>query len=95
MANVGELIYDDLQEAFASGSRGAGADIKRLRHWGFEPEQVPHPVRIWHGEEDKNISVAAARTLAARLPSASATFLPAEGHLNVLPGHIDEILSNV
>ncbi len=93
--DVGQIIYDDLQEAFASGSRGTGADLTRSRRWGFEPEQVSHPVRLWHGEGDRQVSVAAARTLAARLPKVEATFLPFEGHLDVLPAHIDEVLSSV
>jgi len=94
-ADVGRIIYDDLQEAFALGSRGTGADLKRSRRWGFEPEQVSHPVVLWHGEDDRQVLVAAARSLTARLPSVNATFTPHEGHLDVFPTHIDEILRGV
>ena len=94
-ADVGRIIYDDLQEAVAAGSRGTGADLRRSRRWGFEPEQQSHPVTLWHGEEDRQVLVAAARALAARLPSVSATFTAHEGHLDVLPAHIDEILRGV
>jgi pimeloyl-ACP methyl ester carboxylesterase len=92
MASVGQVIYDDLQEAFVSGPRGSGADLRRLRRWGFEPEDVPHEVRIWHGEEDRNVSVTAALALAARLPRARTMLLSGEGHVDVLPRHVDEIL---
>jgi pimeloyl-ACP methyl ester carboxylesterase len=91
-AGVGAIAYDDLQESLASGSRGTGADLRRSRHWGFRPEEVLHPVRLWHGEGDRQVPVAAARTLAGRLPSVRATFAPGEGHLDVLPCHADEIL---
>lgn len=94
-ADVGRVIYNDLQEAVASGSRGTGGDLTRSRRWGFEPEQVSHPVILWHGEEDKQVRIAAARTLSARLLNVRTTFVPSEGHMDVLPAHVDEILSGV
>jgi pimeloyl-ACP methyl ester carboxylesterase len=89
------LLLADLLEAFSSGGRGVAADCARVRRWGFDPEEVRVPVYLWHGREDTNVSVAAARRLAARLPSCRARFLPGEGHFGVLPRHGREIVKTL
>jgi pimeloyl-ACP methyl ester carboxylesterase len=84
---AGRLLLNDFVEAFAVGSRGLAGDIARLGRWGFMPEDVAAPVVLWHGEQDAEIAVDAARRLAGRLPDCRPTFVPAEGHLGLLPRH--------
>lgn len=89
------LMLDDLLEAFAGGCLGVAGDCARLRGWGFEPEAVRTPVHVWHGRQDRHVAVAAAESLARRLPDCDGHFLPDEGHLGVLPHYADDILQTL
>ena len=89
---AGRLLLADLLEAFSSGCRGVGADCARFSRWGFEPEEVRPPVHLWHGQDDRNVSSAAAERLARRLSDCRVRILPGEGHLSVLPRYGEEIV---
>jgi pimeloyl-ACP methyl ester carboxylesterase len=89
------LLVIDCLEAFAHGSRGVAGDCGRIRRWGFAPENVPAPVHLWHGRDDRHVSVFAAELLARRLPACRARFLPGEGHFRVLQAHAVEILDTL
>ncbi len=89
------LLLTDLLEGFASGCRGVADDCARVSHWGFEPEEVQVRVHLWHGCDDRNVSVAAAESLAQRLPDCDAHFVHAARHFGVLPRHGEEILSTL
>ena len=90
-----KLLLTDCFEAFARGSRGVAGDCARIRHWGFAPEEVRAPVHLWHGRDDRHISVHAAELLARRLPACRARFLRSEGHFRVLQDHAVEILDTL
>jgi pimeloyl-ACP methyl ester carboxylesterase len=60
--------------------------------WGFRLKDITVPVYLWHGEEDANVSLSAARRLAEAIPNCRATFLPGEGHWLILD-HWEEILT--
>lgn len=70
------------EEAFRQGNRGPTVEVALLaRPWGFELKEVTAPVHLFHGEEDRNIPVSAARQVARRLPRCRARFFPGAGHL--------------
>jgi pimeloyl-ACP methyl ester carboxylesterase len=50
------------------------------RPWGFEPESIAGPVRIWQGEADSLVPPAWARELARRIPDAQLELLSGAGH---------------
>jgi pimeloyl-ACP methyl ester carboxylesterase len=82
-------------EAVRSGSAGVIDDYRVLASpWGFEPEDIEMPVHFWHGDEDRVVAISEARAVAARMPCATFTLVPAAGHL-LLMDHFDEVLATL
>jgi pimeloyl-ACP methyl ester carboxylesterase len=50
------------------------------RPWGFDPAEVPGPVRLWHGRSDRLVPVAHALRLASALPACATHLEPGRGH---------------
>ena len=79
-------------EALRQGVRGPAWDMHMyVRPWDFRLEEIRFPVRLLHGEADRNVPVALARKVAAAIPECQATFYPGETHLSTLTNHLDEI----
>src|SRR6266508_482559 len=64
-----------------AGSRGV-VDDERLMPllWGFEPEQVTGPVRLWLGEYDKLVPPRAWLERPGGFPNCEVTVVPGAGH---------------
>jgi len=83
----------EARECFRQGSRGYAEDQALLAGtWGFRLEDIRVPVRIYHGEADRNVPVAMGRRMAALIRDSKAVFYADEGHLAFVP-HAEEILS--
>jgi len=52
--------------------------------WGFRPEDVTTPVRIYQGAADTLVPEEWGRILARRIPNASIVLYPGEGHFIAL-----------
>lgn len=67
--------------------QGAAVQIEeylRLQHpWGVNLADIRVPLTIWHGEDDRAISIGSARALAATMPQARFKALPGQGHFMV------------
>jgi pimeloyl-ACP methyl ester carboxylesterase len=82
---VREHLADSLREAFANGPTGWYDDSWTISTaWGFELADVRMPVHMWYGELDRNVPLAAVRTMASQLDVASLEILPDVGHLGWL-----------
>lgn len=80
-------------EAVRQGPGGTQQDLcLMVSSWGFRPEEIQVPVRLWHGEADKNAPIAMGRYLAGAMPHAVLTSLPGEGHLSVMAKNARMIL---
>lgn len=99
-----EVLTGDEAERQAAGIRRAlehgfdgwvDDDLAFARPWGFEPEEVRRPVRIWQGELDRLVPVAHGRWLADRIPSARFSMAPGHGHLSLPIAYRDEILEDL
>ncbi len=78
------VLVQDMIEAFRSGHAGLLQDLRlEACPWGLALEQVSCPVRLWHGELDATVPVAATEALAALLPHASVCITPNAGHFLV------------
>ncbi len=85
-------LMENYREATRAGVRGFAREAIILSNsWGFSLEDISIPVHVWHGEEDANVSLSAARHVANKIPDCHATFLPGEGHWLHL-AHWEEIL---
>lgn len=84
------------QEAFRSGSRGAALEnALTARPWGFRLQDIATEVHLWHGELDRNVPVAMARTVASTIPNCQARFYEKEGHASLLANHQEAILDTL
>jgi len=98
-----KLLAEDLSQrqaalvsALEPGIDGMVDDYRAVfgRSWGFEPEDVKVPVVWAHGNEDRNVPIAAARRYADRLPQC--TFLTWEGVGHSIPNDLQaEVLTAV
>jgi pimeloyl-ACP methyl ester carboxylesterase len=74
------------RDAFRAGTAGAVDEMRLLTQgWGFRLEDVRTHVDLFHGEQDVNVPVAAARRVAAALPNCDARFFPDLGHFLAVP----------
>lgn len=88
------LLARTLAEHRRQGSVGGRYEVEvGMRPWGFAPQEVTVPVRLWHGEDDRVMPVAPARALAALLPHCTSSFLPGEGHFSIVATRSVEILA--
>lgn len=92
--HVQKFLAASVVEALRPGFRGAAYDAALLgRSWGIDLNRAAVPVRLWHGERDGVIRIAAARRNAVKLPKCAATYYPNDGHISVLVNHCSEILA--
>jgi pimeloyl-ACP methyl ester carboxylesterase len=92
---IRRMLMENYSEAMRAGVRGFAREAVILSNsWGFRLEDISIPVDVWHGEEDANVSLSAARHVANTIPVCHATFLPGKGHWLYLE-HWEEILSSL
>lgn len=79
-------------EALRSGSRGVVADYAALaRPWGVDFSTTKVPVSVWQGTDDPMVPAHHAAGYVDRIPGATLTLWPGEGHLATV-AHAPEIL---
>jgi pimeloyl-ACP methyl ester carboxylesterase len=72
-----------VRDAARQGPDGIQQDLcLMVSDWGFRPEEIRIPVRLWHGDADENAPIAMGRAMAAAIPRCMLTPLPGEGHLS-------------
>jgi pimeloyl-ACP methyl ester carboxylesterase len=80
------------EQACRQGPAGPAEDMSLIaRPWGFDLAAVKVPVLLWHGEQDRNVPVAAGRYLASIFPNCRSTFYANDAHLSVPLNHQEEI----
>ncbi len=93
---LGELVAADFAEAFRQGGRGVAQDLALLfGPWPFDPAAIAVPVLFFHGTDDRTVSLAAARDLAARVPGARLEVAHGHGHFSLLAQEGEEVLRAV
>lgn len=73
-------LLEGAEEALKSWSSVCDEFRAIGRPWGFELEDVQAPTDLWHGTDDANCSIGAARSMARLLPHATLHELPGKGH---------------
>jgi len=93
---VAQAFVDVLQEAFRSGIGGVNQEAALYaRPWEFRLQDIIAKVHLWHGEQDKNVSVSVGHYVADAIPNCNARFYKEEGHLTLPHNRIREILNTL
>jgi pimeloyl-ACP methyl ester carboxylesterase len=92
---VRDSLADSFTLAFRQGVRGQVHDWGIISSpWGFRPEDIHAPVRLYHGAHDGRVPLHHARDLAKRIPHADLSEFPDEGHMLIF-SHAEEILTAI
>jgi pimeloyl-ACP methyl ester carboxylesterase len=77
----------------ALGDEGwADDDIAIFRSpWGFDPASISIPVKVWHGRDDRFVSIEHGRWLTENIPAAQAEMRDHDGHLQVAAQRIGDV----
>ncbi len=79
---VRESLLESYALAFRQGTRGQVRDWAILATpWGFLPEEVKVPVRLYHGEIDDRVPLHHAQHLVSAIRDCKLTVYPGEGHM--------------
>ena len=93
---LAQVFIAGLQDAFRSGVGGANREAALYAQpWGFQLEDVPAEVHLWHGEQDANVPIPVGHEVAQAIPNCHATFYEEEGHLTLARSRISEILGKL
>jgi pimeloyl-ACP methyl ester carboxylesterase len=91
---IKQLMAASLVEGLRSGAKGAAYEGALFgRSWGFKLEEINFsPIYLWHGELDKEVSIAMGQAVARRLTHCSPTYYPGEGHISLIVNQAQAIL---
>jgi len=82
---IRRLLLLTYTEALAHGPHGWIDDVLALRgNWGFRPERIRVPVRLWHGADDQFAPVSHTRWLAEHIPDATIEVQHGVAHFGAL-----------
>jgi pimeloyl-ACP methyl ester carboxylesterase len=91
-----EAIFESQRRAWRGSVEGVIADAQiYAQPWGFSLEDIPVPVRLWHGKQDRAFSVRLAEEVAERLPNCEARFFDNAGHYSLPIRYMREILEDL
>jgi pimeloyl-ACP methyl ester carboxylesterase len=95
-ADVFEGSFQCYQESWRGSALGVVTDAEAYAQpWGFSPEEVRVPVRLWHGQGDRSFSWKLVAELARRLPNCAPHFIEGEGHYSLPIRRGTEILRDL
>jgi pimeloyl-ACP methyl ester carboxylesterase len=93
---VFEGSFENYRESWRGSALGVVSDAEvHAADWGFRPEEIRVPVRLWHGKDDRNFSWKLAEDFARRLPDCETHFVENEGHYSLPIRRYREILENL
>jgi pimeloyl-ACP methyl ester carboxylesterase len=95
-AGATEQFAAFLNAAFDQGIEGVATDFRLAAGpWQFTLDDIAIPVRIWHGERDRNAPIAAARWLDEQLLHSTLSSGTQDGHASMLANHGRDILAEL
>ncbi len=84
--DVWEVATTSFSESVSNKNCGRGVMIDSEIYFsepGFDPSTITHPIRYWHGGEDKNIPAALVEDLVSIMPHATLTLEQELGHFSL------------
>ncbi len=90
-----EMSRENTAEALRQGAEGwTDESLAMHRKWDFDPAEVKTSVTWWHGDDDKNAPLSAARRVVDQIPNVKLRTWHGEGHF-VSITHEKEILQEL
>jgi len=87
-----ERLMQVMRESMHQGTRGPVWDMHlSVREWDFRLDDVRMPLKLFHGELDRNVPIVLVRKVMGKLPSAQLVAYDNEGHWSTPVNHLDEI----
>lgn len=87
-------MLDDLRHPSPTAAKAAARDFRLFaRRWDVDLAGAAAPVRVWHGDSDRNVPPEHARVIASLCPTAQLHMVEGGGHM--LVDELDEILAGV
>lgn len=84
------------QLALQNGSKTAVTDLGTIvGPWGFDLDEIEHPVACWQGTEDENVPVCVGEYLGDHIPGCHFHAEEGEAHVSLLTNCGDQILSEL
>ncbi|HMJ07312.1 MAG TPA: alpha/beta hydrolase [Chthoniobacterales bacterium] len=91
-----DAFFESSRRAWRGSAQGVMTDgVIYAQPWGFGPEEILAPVRLWHGKKDRTFSCRLAQELAPRFPRATLRLVEEAGHYSLPIRHIEEILADL
>jgi pimeloyl-ACP methyl ester carboxylesterase len=79
------------RESMAQGTKGAVWDMRLYVHdWDFRLDEIHMPLKLFHGEQDRNAPIAMVRKAMTMLPNAELVTYQNEAHLSTLCNRLAE-----
>lgn len=78
---TGRVFLADFREGLSQGTKPLAAESSLLYgDWDFDPADVAAPTRVFHGDRDENVPLAAGERVASEVPDAGFTVYADSGH---------------
>jgi pimeloyl-ACP methyl ester carboxylesterase len=91
-----EAVFESQRRAWRGSVEGVMIDAQiYAQPWGFTIEDVPVPVRLWHGTEDRAFALRLVQEISSRFANCKARFIQNEGHYSLPIRHMREILEDL
>ncbi len=88
------MVVQGLNEALMQNGRGPKRDARVLTSkWNADLGQYAGPVDIWHGDQDKIVPAAMARSLSEALAGSRLNIVSGEGHYSLPVRNVGQILA--
>lgn len=79
-----QVVAEGFRQSVSQSVKHVQADADLyLDDWGFDIQDIRHPIHMWHGREDKNIPFSYAEKLAALLPNVTTHWTDNDGHYSL------------
>ncbi|WP_232700725.1 alpha/beta fold hydrolase [Halobacterium wangiae] len=89
---TGRILLSDRREAVRQGPLPLAADYGVLaRPWDFELLDVDAPTRVFHGDADETVPLAAGEHVASHVPGAELVVYGGEGHVRPAVEHAGDV----
>jgi pimeloyl-ACP methyl ester carboxylesterase len=87
-----EHLMQMTRESMAHGTKGVVWDMRlHVQDWDFLLDEVRMPLKLFHGEEDRNAPIQMVRKVMTMLPTAHLVTYAGEAHLSTPCNHLEEI----